>query len=135
MSNFFEVFNISQNYTLEQLKKSYINIVENLFKSNKTNVEKKLLASKYKELYLIAKQQKLNQSKQLNLPKSYFYSSSTISTSHIEPNGVIHTTQQNYINNNGKQEKNIDEYKKLPNGQIIPINHASNENKQKKIKN
>jgi hypothetical protein len=50
------VFGVPEDYTLEQLKQSYLNLMENLFKSNKTQVEKDLLASQYKKLYYYGKQ-------------------------------------------------------------------------------
>lgn len=51
-----KVFGVPEDYTLEQLKQSYINLMENLFKSNKTQVEKDLLASQYKKIYHYGKQ-------------------------------------------------------------------------------
>lgn len=55
-----KVFGVPEDYTLEQLKKSYIDLMENLFKSNKTEIEKDLLASQYKQLYHQGKQIYLN---------------------------------------------------------------------------
>ena len=51
-----KVFGVPEDYTLEQLKKSYLNLMENLFKSDKTQVEKDLLASQYKKIYHYGKQ-------------------------------------------------------------------------------
>ena len=51
-----KVFGVPEDYTLEQLKQSYINLMENLFKSDKTQVEKDLLASQYKKIYHYGKQ-------------------------------------------------------------------------------
>ena len=51
-----EVFGVPKDYTLEQLKKSYIDIMENLLKSDRTKVEKDLLADQYKKLYHKGKQ-------------------------------------------------------------------------------
>ena len=51
-----KVFGVPEDYTLEQLKQSYFNLMENLFKSDKTQVEKDLLASQYKKIYHYGKQ-------------------------------------------------------------------------------
>ena len=51
-----KVFGVPEDYTLEQLKQSYLNLIENLFKSDKTQVEKDLLASQYKKIYHYGKQ-------------------------------------------------------------------------------
>jgi hypothetical protein len=51
-----KVFNISENYSLEELKKSYIDIIDKLYQSDKTQVEKDLLYDQYKKLYLKGKQ-------------------------------------------------------------------------------
>ena len=51
-----KVFGVPEDYTLEQLKQSYLNLMENLFKSDKTQVEKDLLASQYKKIYQYGKQ-------------------------------------------------------------------------------
>ena len=56
MPNILQVFNIQENYTLEELKKSYLNIIENLSKSNNTQIEKDLLLDQYTKLYKQAKQ-------------------------------------------------------------------------------
>ena len=50
-----QVFNIPENYSLEDLKKSYKNIIDNLIISNRTNIEKQLLANQYTELYRLGK--------------------------------------------------------------------------------
>lgn len=52
-----KVFGVPEDYTLEQLKKSYIEIVDNLCKSDRTEVEKKILANQYKHIYKIGKKQ------------------------------------------------------------------------------
>lgn len=54
-----KVFDISEDYTLEQLKKSYIEIIDKLFKSDRTEIEKELLASQYKKMYKIGKSEYL----------------------------------------------------------------------------
>lgn len=46
-----KVFGVPEDYNLEQLKSSYINIVEKLSKSDKTQIEKELLFEQYKKLY------------------------------------------------------------------------------------
>ena len=51
-----KVFDVPEDYTLEQLKQSYLNLMEKLFKSNKTQIEKDLLASQYKKIYRYGKQ-------------------------------------------------------------------------------
>jgi len=51
-----KVFCVPEDYTLEQLKQSYLNLMENLFKSDKTQIEKDLLASQYKKIYHYGKQ-------------------------------------------------------------------------------
>jgi len=51
-----KVFGVPEDYTLEQLKKSYVDTMENLFKSDRTQVEKDLLADQYKKLYRRGKQ-------------------------------------------------------------------------------
>lgn len=55
-----KVFGISNNYTLEQLKIAYINIIEKLSKSDKTQVEKELLYEQYNKLYKQGKQLFIN---------------------------------------------------------------------------
>lgn len=51
-----KVFRVPEDYNLEQLKSSYINIVETLSKSDKTQIEKELLFEQYKKLYYEGKQ-------------------------------------------------------------------------------
>lgn len=51
-----KVFGVPEDYTLEELKKSYIDIIENLLKSDRTQVEKDLLTDQYKKLYHRGKQ-------------------------------------------------------------------------------
>ena len=51
------VFSVPEDYTLEQLKKSYIEIIENLYKSNKNQIEKDLLVNQYKYMYKLGTQQ------------------------------------------------------------------------------
>jgi hypothetical protein len=50
-----KVFSVPEDYTLEQLKKSYIDIMEKLLNSDRTQVEKNLLEEQYKKLYHRAK--------------------------------------------------------------------------------
>jgi hypothetical protein len=50
------VFGISEDYTLEQLKKSYFDTMEKLLNSERTQVEKDLLSDQYKKLYYKGKQ-------------------------------------------------------------------------------
>lgn len=54
-----KVFGVPEDYTLEQLKKSYIEMIDNLYKSDKTEVEKQLLATQYKQMYKFGKSQYL----------------------------------------------------------------------------
>jgi hypothetical protein len=51
MPSISKVFNIAENYSLEELKNSYINIIENLSKSDRSEIEKDLLSEQYKKLY------------------------------------------------------------------------------------
>ena len=50
-----KVFNVPEDYTLEQLKKSYIETIDNLYKSDRTEVEKQLLSTQYKQMYKFGK--------------------------------------------------------------------------------
>lgn len=54
-----KVFGVPENYTLEQLKKSYIETIDNLYKSDRTEVEKELLKAQYRQLYKFGKSQYL----------------------------------------------------------------------------
>jgi hypothetical protein len=54
-----KVFGVPEDYTLEQLKKSYIEIIDNLYKSDRTEVEKELLTAQYKQMYKYGKRQYL----------------------------------------------------------------------------
>lgn len=54
-----KVFGVPEDYTLEQLKKSYIEIIDNLYKSDRTDVEKELLTTQYKQMYKFGKRQYL----------------------------------------------------------------------------
>lgn len=54
-----KVFGVPEDYTLEQLKKSYIEIMDNLYKSDRTEVEKQLLTTQYKQMYKFGKSQYL----------------------------------------------------------------------------
>ena len=56
MVSIIEVFNIPLDYTLEQLKSSYLSIIEKLSKSNNSSIEKYLLTEQYKKLYKYGKQ-------------------------------------------------------------------------------
>ena len=57
MSEISKVFNIPENYNLEELKNSYVNILKKLSKSeNKSKIEKKLLSDQYTKLYYEGKQ-------------------------------------------------------------------------------
>lgn len=56
MPSISKVFDIPEDYTLEQLKSSYISIIENLSKSDKSDIEKDLLSEQYKKLYKQGKQ-------------------------------------------------------------------------------
>jgi hypothetical protein len=51
-----QVFGVPNDYNLEQLKSSYINIIEKLSKSDKTILEKELLLEQYKKLYTEGKE-------------------------------------------------------------------------------
>ena len=64
-----KVFGITEYYTLEQLKKSYIDIIDNLYKSDKTQVEKNLLEDQYKKLYYKGKQLYLDRKNNTNYSK------------------------------------------------------------------
>ena len=50
-----KVFGVPEDYTLEQLKKSYIETIDNLYKSDRTDVEKELLKAQYGQLYKFGK--------------------------------------------------------------------------------
>jgi len=54
-----KVFGVPEDYTLEQLKKSYIEMINNLYKSDRTEVEKQLLIAQYKQMYKFGKSQYL----------------------------------------------------------------------------
>lgn len=73
-----KVFGVPEDYTLEQLKQSYINLMENLFKSDKTQVEKDLLASQYKKIYHYGKQmylERVSMDTDVEYPLNPYYSS------------------------------------------------------------
>lgn len=55
MDNYYKVFGISENYTLAELKQSYINIIKKLYKSDKTKVEKEILEKEYTKMYKYCK--------------------------------------------------------------------------------
>jgi len=57
MSNIYKVFNLNNDYTLEDLKRSYNNIKNKLINDDhKSDIEKEILLDKYKQLYRQAKQ-------------------------------------------------------------------------------
>jgi len=51
-----KVFSVSEDYTLEQLKKSYVEIMKKLYDSDMTQIEKDLLSNQYKKMYYKGKQ-------------------------------------------------------------------------------
>lgn len=75
-----KVFGVPEDYTLEQLKKSYINIMDNLYKSDRTEVEKELLANQYKQMY--------KQGKQIYLYKVSMDTDAEMSTNYGNSNNV-----------------------------------------------
>jgi len=56
MPSIYKVFNLNENFTLEELKKSYISLVDDLNKSNMTQIQKDLLTDQYKKLYKYGKE-------------------------------------------------------------------------------
>lgn len=54
-----KVFGVPEDYTLEQLKNSYIETIKKLYESDRTDVEKELLTAQYKQLYKFGKRQYL----------------------------------------------------------------------------
>lgn len=58
--NISKVFYIREDYTLEELKKSYIEIIEKLYISDRTQIEKNLLTNQYKQFYKEGKQKYLD---------------------------------------------------------------------------
>ena len=72
-----KVFGVPEDYTLEQLKKSYIEIIDNLYKSDRTEVEKELLKAQYRQLYKFGKSQyleKVSMETDMEAPNYPYYS-------------------------------------------------------------
>lgn len=175
-----KIFNIPENYTLEQLKISYIDIMNNLFKSDRTEIEKNLLANQYKHNYEKAKKiyfNKLNMNNKNNFlnqstysntnfnnfeeldyvnkfdrinensfvfgdrirrtynPFSMFddvfknfesnqsniYSYSNSYVSNSNPDGSRTIIEKKSESNNGDKKQTINAFKKMPNGESIPL--------------
>lgn len=175
-----KIFNIPENYTLEQLKISYIDIMNNLFKSDRTEIEKNLLANQYKHNYEKAKKiyfNKLNMNNKNNFlnqstysntnfnnfeeldyvnkfdrinensfifgdrirrtynPFSMFddvfknfesnqsniYSYSNSYVSNSNPDGSRTIIEKKSESNNGDKKQSINAFKKIPNGESIPL--------------
>ena len=77
-----KVFNVPEDYTLEQLKKSYIEIIDNLYKSDRTDVEKELLKAQYRQLYKFGKSEYLERiSMETDIESSNYPYHSNYSTS------------------------------------------------------
>jgi hypothetical protein len=62
METLSKIFSIREDYTLEELKKSYIEIIKKIYESDKTQVEKNLLTNQYNQFYKQGKQQYLDRS-------------------------------------------------------------------------
>jgi len=54
--NISDVFNIPKDYTLEQLKDSYVKLVNNILNSDRIKIEKDMLINQYKLLYIRGKE-------------------------------------------------------------------------------
>jgi hypothetical protein len=72
MPSIYEVFNIPKDYNLDQLKKSYINIIENLSKSDRNQIEKGLLAEQYKRFYKLGKKEYFDRMYQEDTDVEYY---------------------------------------------------------------
>jgi hypothetical protein len=108
MPSISKVFNIPEDYTLEQLKSSYITIIENLSKSDRSDIEKDLLSDQYKKLY--------KQGKQLYLERVAF-------DTELEPNDNTHNNNNNYNNNNTSNlHDRFDEFRRLNPFEMAPYN-------------
>ena len=72
------VFGVPEDYTLEQLKKSYIDIIDKLLNSDRTQIEKDLLADQYKKLYHRGKQlylDRVSMESDVEYPNQYYQTS------------------------------------------------------------
>jgi hypothetical protein len=81
-----KVFGVPEDYTLEQLKKSYVDTMENLFKSNRTQLEKDLLADQYKKLYRRGKQmylERVSMDTDIEYPSYPYHSSNSSNSSNL----------------------------------------------------
>jgi hypothetical protein len=179
MPSISKVFNIPENYTLEQLKSSYVYIMENLAKSSRPEIEKDLLSDQYKLLYKQGKQIYMNKksnnpdklenfglqkidnfsnifdnlmSKHLSYMSEikngdskssqvYSYSNTSSYSSKTNPDGSKTIIKSSSESKNGNKNSILSGYKKLPNGQIIPLDEnelkqiAKSSDKLKQIKN
>jgi hypothetical protein len=144
-----QIFNIPENYSLEDLKISYKNIIDNLLVSQRSNIEKQLLANQYKELYRIGKEQfyqrnnqqinlfsnnifdNLFNMPQINMPSNsinnvYSYQSSY--KSKLNSDGSTTVMESKTEIKNGEKKDTINNYKRMPDGTIIPLNNLPNYN-------
>lgn len=96
MKSISKIFNISEDYTLEQLKSSYISIIENLSKSNLSDIEKDLLSEQYKKLY--------KQGKQLYLERITY--DTELESNEINLFDKFEMIPYNYYNQNQNQNQN-----------------------------
>jgi hypothetical protein len=142
-----QVFNIPENYSLEDLKKSYKNIIDNLIVSNRTNIEKQLLANQYTELYRLGKN-KFYQRTQHRIPINNIFDNLfnmpllTMPSNSINNVYSYKSSYKSKLNNdgsttimeskseikNGEKKDIINSYKRLPDGTIIPLNNIPNYN-------
>lgn len=127
------IFNIPENYTLKQLKKSFIKIIEDLSKSDKTDIEKKILVEQYTKFYkhgkyLYMKKNSINNinsfdniSKNNLNTKSQIYSYTSSYQSKLNSDGSKTIIETKSKLENGNETKTINAYKKMPSGEIIPF--------------
>jgi hypothetical protein len=142
-----QVFNIPENYSLEDLKKSYKNIIDNLIISNRTNIEKQLLANQYTELYRLGKNKFYQRTQHRNPINNIFDNLFNMPLLTIPSNSInnVYSYKSSYkskLNNdgsttimeskseikNGEKKDIINSYKRLPDGTIIPLNNIPNYN-------
>lgn len=112
MPSISKVFGVPEDYTLEQLKSSYINIIENLTKSDKSEVEKDLLSEQYKKLY--------KHGKKLYLERVSY-------DIELEQNENLNNTTNNHLNNHLNNHSNnlyyrFDEFIRWNPFELTPFN-------------
>ena len=98
--------------------------MDKLYKSDKNEVEKDLLSNQYKRLYKIGKYQYLiyqNLSNKSDIKNSKVYSYSSSYSSNTNSDGSTTIIERKTELNNGNKKQTINAYKKMPNGETIPL--------------